>query len=350
MIVTPVRCAVALAAVLATSSCGGGGEAPPAGSRPSSQPAQPTQPAGSTVNTGPNAPARSPNISAALYDPVQTALPVPPAAVDGGATLKNPAPNTIFPLLQVAVGPQFSGDASTTSQGATVNLDGATGRLGLTLNNESLQVIDVTVTADRLNAVGMTVYGVPIPDGRYLQTHRRALDHALYGYWLIFRFRDGGYFDALNGGAWLGGYVATGTVATTGMKTYSGSVDGIYDEEPGYPALLVGDVQVSVDFSTRVVTGTLTKLGLGSDNYIHGPLNDFAFSAILDQPGNTFTAPVRVTTPPGTSSAFSTDASGVISGRLFGPNANEVGAVWTLSDTSHRLVGSFAAAQTSGAN
>jgi hypothetical protein len=346
MVVSPPQGAVALVAVLALASCGGdGGGTAPAASPPVVQ-APP-----STQNTGPNAPARGPNTSAALVDPGQTAFPAPPAAHDGGATLKNPAPSTIFPLLQVAVGPQFGGDALTTSLGATLNLNRETGRFGLTLNNDALQVIDATATTDRRLDNRHTVFGASIPDGRNLQTYRRALDYALYGYWLIFRINEPGYFVSLNGGAWLGGYIPRpGPLATTGVKNYRGNVAGLYDEGAPLMALLVGDVLVSVDFSTRVVTGTLTKLGLGSDEYIHGPLNDFAFSAILDQPGNTFTAPIRVTTPPSTSSAFGTDASGVISGRLFGPNANEVGAVWTLSDASHRLVGSFGAAQASDAN
>jgi hypothetical protein len=345
------RLSSATAAVLTMVSmalvgCGGdGGGTAPAASPPAVQAPPPRS------NTDPNAPARGPNNSAALVDPVQTALPLPPAAIDGGANLKNPSPSTTFPLLQVAVGPQFSGDALTTSQGATLRLNGETGRFGLTLNNETLQVIDATATTDRRLDNGHTVFGVSIPDGRNLQTARCALDHSLYGYWLIFRIDEPGYLVSLNGGAWLGGYIPPpSSLETTGVKNYRGTVTGLYDEGSGLMALLEGEVQVSVDFSTRVVTGTLTKLGLASDEYIHGPLNDFAFSAILDQPGNTFTAPVRITTPPSTLSAFGPDASGIISGRLFGPNANEVGAVWTLSDASHRLVGSFGAAQASDAN
>jgi hypothetical protein len=256
-----------------------------------------------------------------------------------------------FPLLQTAVtissGVGFSGDQPTTRQGATLSFDRASGHYGLTLNNEGLAVVDATATqADHL-VNGFHSFGSPISGGRDLQTYVAALDYSVYGYWLIYRYPLVGGYESTNGGAFLGGLATpAGSIPTNGTAIYAGYVTGLYDESflpAGDTALVVGKVDLSADFGARNVSGRMTNLGIGSDMVAHSPMNDVVFMAAFDPAQNLFSGTTSVATVPAGSSAFAADASGVVQGRFFGPSSNEVGAVWTLSDSVRRIVGSFSA-------
>jgi hypothetical protein len=76
-----------------------------------------------------------------------------------------------------------------------------------------------------------------------------------------------------------------------------------------------------------------------------GPVNDIGFSATIDRNNNLFSGNTSVTSSPGGVYAFGPTASGLINGSFYGPNANEVGAVFNLSEGTRRLIGSFGAKQ-----
>jgi hypothetical protein len=278
---------------------------------------------------------------------VQTANPASPIA-SGGENLANPSSSTTFPLLQtaVAINSGFSGDASVTSQGATLSYDKSSNRYLLTLNDEDVGVVNATATREDHLVNGFHTFGTPISGGRNLQTDVVELTYTSYGYWLIERFPQVGSYEWTNGGAFLGGFVTPpGSIPSTGNATYTGNVTGLYDEAflGGDVALLSGNVSVTIDFSARSVSGQMTNLQLGSDSVRHSAMNDIAFNAAFNPAQNLFNGTTHVTTVPNGSSAFTADATGVIQGRVFGPTADEVGAVWTLSDSVRRLIGSFGA-------
>jgi hypothetical protein len=322
----------AAASLLALAGCGGGGgvnTTPPpiAGPTPTPTPAPtPTPPA----------------TLAPIPAPADTTNPLAPVASAGGPTLANAAADTNFPLLQVAVDGDFAGDVATTSQGATINLDG-NGRRGLTINNEALGVIDATATTERRTVNGYAVFGAPLPGGRNLQVGEGGgLDYTLYGYWLI--MNEPPDVPMQGGGAWLGGFVtAPGAVPTSGGAVFNGAIIGLYEDGYKSAALVGGVVRIDVDFAARSVSGAMTGIGLGSDTFSHGPINDIVFSATIDAGANLFRGTTRVSTVPGGPSAFAADAAGTIAGRFFGPAAQEVGGVWTLSDASHHMIGAFGA-------
>jgi hypothetical protein len=275
-------------------------------------------------------PASSPR--AALVAPVQTINPASPTA-SGGESVANPSSSTTFPLLQTAVtiNSGFSGDATVTSQGATLSYDKASNHYLLTLNNEDVGVANATATREDYLVNGYHTSGTPISGGRNLQTNVVELTYTNFGYWLIERFPQVGTYEWTNGGTFLGGFVTPpGSIPTTGNATYTGSVTGLYDEAflGGDVALLVGNVSVTIDFAARSVNGQMTNLQLGSDLIRHSAMNDIAFNAAFNPAQNMFIGTTQVTTVPNGSSAFTAD---------------EVGAVWTLSDSVHRLIGSFGA-------
>jgi hypothetical protein len=322
---------------LALSACGGG-----SGVASSPPPAPAPAPAPAPTPAPTSAPSSSPTPRASLVAPIQTANPASPIADAGGAGFRNPAANTTFPLLQTAVDADFGGDQATTNQGATLNLDRATNRWGLTLNNETLDIVDATATtADHL-VDGIHEFGAPISGGRNLQVMMKTLDYTVYGYWSIDTEPSNGTSASTNGGAWLGGYLTpSAAIPTSGSATYAGHVTGLYDLGSQSQALIIGDVQINADFGAQSVSGAMTHLQ--ASDILPSALNDIAFSASLDPSRNQFRGTTRVTSMPGGPYTFSANAAGTIAGRFFGPNANEVGGVWTLSDDGHRLIGSFGA-------
>lgn len=333
-------------AAAALSACGGG-----AGGSVASVGTAPPPPARAPAPTPAPTPTPAASLPVALITPVQTSNPATLVATAGGPSIANPPSSVTLSLLQtsVAIKGRFDGDASTAAQGATLNINGATGRYGFTLNNGTLDVVDATATTERYVSGGYFMFGTPISGGRNLQTAANSLDYTTYGYWLIGGPVSSGSFDWTGGGTWLGGYVTPASaIPNSGTASYAGQVTGLYDESgipPGNVALLFGDVRVTADFAARSVSGTMTNLSLGSDWVSHTPLNDLAFAATFDPAANLFTGTTRVTNAPGGASAFSSDASGVVSGRFFGPAASEVGGVFTLADAARRLIGSFGARQ-----
>lgn len=332
---------------LSLSACGG------AGGEVASIPAPPLPaPTPTPTPTPPPSPIPPPVAAVALLAPARTLSPSPPIATAAAPSIAAPVGQVTFPLLQTAVTidyrrrPAFSGDAVTTGQGATLNLDAATGRFGLTINNSDLNIVDATASTDLSIVDGFHRVGTPIPGDRSLWTRISTLDYMAFGSWLLARFPPGEY-EWINGGTFLGGYATpAGAIPTSGTATYTGTVDGLYDESgqpPGDVAILMGDVSVTANFATRDLSGVMSNLRLGSDWVRHGTLNDIAFDARFDPATNMFSGSTRVTTQPGGLTAFAENASGVISGLFFGPSANEVGGVWNLSDHMHRLVGSFGA-------
>jgi hypothetical protein len=271
--------------------------------------------------------------SLGLLAPVQTASPASP--VTGGGM-------TVFPLLMTVVSADFAGDQATTEQGATLSVDSVTGRSALTINNAALGVSNVQGNASASNRP-------PVPNGTLgVYEGPGALAYTRYGAWAIWApntaFR--------NGASWLSGLPSPAAqLPLSGSAAYSGTAEGWVSEYHlctcASAGVFRGDVQVSADFATRAVSGSMTKLDVGTDLFITGPiaLNDIGFAATLDPAQNRFTGTTRVTSNPHGTHALSQNATGTITGQFFGPSAQEVGAVFTLSDGVGRVIGSFGASK-----
>ena len=344
-----VASTLAILAIL--SACGGGGGGgtplasipPPPTATPSPTPT-PIPPPPSGIPTPPPPPAHN------LIAPAQTASPETPTAT-GGASFDSPAAGTIFPLMITAVGPAFSGDSATVNAGAL--LQAGAGQLSLTLNNSELGVNGVRPNSYPYN---QNFYA---PDGRPVIALLGAddnLDYTRYGYWTV-PTAVNPYYDRA-GGAWMGGYATPPSqIPVTGSATYNGRLVGLASS---YPTCgcddfeeFTGNVQMSADFGSRELSGSMTNLrftdSMSSFDLI--PLNDIGFGAAINPAQNMFTGTTwALTVPfnphPTFSYAVNAGATGSISGRFFGPSAQEAGGVWTLSDGLHRLMGSFGVTRT----
>ncbi len=296
---------------------------------------------GGSDGVSPGTPTATVPARADLPVPFQSPLLASPIAVQRGPTLETAPPNTLIPLLQVAVDEDFAGDEITTSQGATLALNVSPGRTAFTLNNTLLDVVDAAFPSSQSR----------IPRDRRLSAGANGMwstnrmQYVLVGGWYITNDpapNQGTSFQ--NGGAFTGGYVSTVDVLRAATPAgYVGKTFGLYEEPVHYFALISGTVRLSVDFAARSVTGVFTDLGIGSDSYPYGPEDDLAFTAVLDLATNRFDGILEPATPRPNPAAR--PARGSISGRIFGPNAEEVGAVWTVTGESRRFIGSLGASR-----
>jgi len=147
-------------------------------------------------------------------------------------------------------------------------------------------------------------------------------------------------------GAFASGYETPASgIPTGGTAVYSGTanVAGIVTIHPGQEqigfASLLGDGSFSADFSNRVITGSFTNIVATSSTHSATPWNDVSITASLAAGTSHFSGSTAVTAAPNAPFAISPTAKGRVDGALYGPSANELGAVWSLSDTTGVAIG-----------
>ena len=101
---------------------------------------------------------------------------------------------------------------------------------------------------------------------------------------------------------------------------------------------LFGDASLQANFGSGSISGDLTNMhsGFGTWNSV---------SLLGNISGGNFTGTSAATSAPGTPGSLSGSATGTFAGMFFGPNAQELGAVWTLYDGSASAVGTIGAAR-----
>jgi hypothetical protein len=125
-------------------------------------------------------------------------------------------------------------------------------------------------------------------------------------------------------------------VPTAGSANYSGGTVGFY-YAPGHAGTattgsLIGQIAISVNFTTGGVSGTVNSVIAD----LKTPWNDLSLSANINRlAGNaSFNGTTGTSGPPADAgtAGFSSAATGQLAGAFFGPNAEEVGGSWTLTD------------------
>ena len=142
---------------------------------------------------------------------------------------------------------------------------------------------------------------------------------------------------------------------TTGTATYTGGAVGYVGQTTGttvsnHAAQFWGSSSVSANFATNALTGSITAINAysvgngGSGQTLLGTINAITLTGTIS--GNGFTGTTAASATAG--SAFNTTgATGSLSGGFYGPTANEVSGIFSLSGgTNHTtLIGSFGAKQ-----
>jgi hypothetical protein len=142
---------------------------------------------------------------------------------------------------------------------------------------------------------------------------------------------------------------ASGTASFSGPGKMNANV---YDSNGRIVAAIGGDAFFSVDFASGNLMGTFTK-NSGSDiNCLPYPFPDVSVKAGIAAGSNQFRGTTAVASQPaipagGTPPAYNlgTSATGSINGAFYGPAAQNLGAVWTLSDGHTSVLGTVGAAR-----
>lgn len=260
----------------------------------------------------------------------------PIVIADGGDT---PAEGTAFPLIQSAIEITETGilaDGDTIDGGAT------------------LTVIDLDTGETELSIPSLGIYAVlaanadsptEIADGFV------ALAGAVGNYLMV-----GSWGAAFDNSATLSFFVTgyrtpTDQLPTSGTASFSGTnnvAGSVLVETTGNAAaggILVGDAAFDVNFSTGAVDGAFTNLIAFGPQGAATDWNDVSVSGTLGSAGgvSTLSGTTAASNAPGTPFALSGGADGHINGGLFGPSAEELGAVWSLADGNGAALGTVAA-------
>jgi len=139
----------------------------------------------------------------------------------------------------------------------------------------------------------------------------------------------------------MGLQTAFAGVPSSGLASYSGDSVGVLFT-PDNSSALWGLANLTANFSTGVVSGGVTNVGAFNGN-AGGTSNDVELSANMLAGSSSFRGTTKAG-PPGNGPSLSATATGTIEGGFFGPNAEELGAVWTLSDGTNAAIGTIGAA------
>ena len=301
----------------------------------------------------------------------------PPATIGAfeAATPGTPAPSTGAAGYQLATGaaPAFTGTGPTAGTvfaltqsslkatftpggaAATVAADSPTDLAGATLTAQATG--PTTAYELKIPNLGVDVVLAPndvsehrLPNGTYayLSTVLTAsganyLDYAVLGAWNLNEATD---TNAANTGFFVAGYqTPPANVPTSGSATYSGT-GNVYGEVfapnasgGSTAAVLKGDGSLTANFTTGGISGALSNLTYGSGV----AWNTVTISGAINAGASTFNGATSTSFAPGTTLSLAATATGVVRGGFYGPTAQQVAAVWTLSDGTRSAVGVFGA-------
>jgi hypothetical protein len=279
--------------------------------------------------------------------PAQIATPdgatFPILSGHGFATWPYPS-NTTFPIMFAGVQQQSNGLA-----GIATNQSGT-----------------VTVTVEGEGAT----YHVVIPSLNVDVTTSCCDEYGLFGaFWM--KYVDLGWWGRLSQesrvtkggesvghpgteGLYLYGYeTAVSALPTTGQADFSGwafvnvyaPVDGhILASDLGNGAIQ-GQASFTVDFASGNMTGAFTKMRIATTTNpaVLLPWNDVSVNASIMAGTNKFSGATAVTSTTENTFSFKGPATGRINGAFYGPAAEQLGAIWTLSDGKLSAVGGVVA-------
>ncbi len=153
----------------------------------------------------------------------------------------------------------------------------------------------------------------------------------------------------------MGYQTPTSAMPTTGSAIYhAGSaaqpvgLGAFFNGNGGPSAALAGQIDITADFAGGTVNGTLTNTvavyGTGTYNsngeiFAKLPWNNVAMTGSIS--GNTISGTSSVTSNPANLTSIGPGATGTIKGGFYGPTADQIGLIWTLSDGKSAALGTI---------
>jgi len=254
--------------------------------------------------------------------------------------------DTSFPVLTSTLeyGPRGL-SAAATAQGATATVTADT----------NYAVVHLVIPAANVDAtLGF--------DGFATQNIPYSLNYVVLGEWLNAASPQGP-----ETASWYAfGYETQPTsMPTTGQATFSGYAQGeVYAPVGGHIlstasvspfVLLDGTARFSADFASGKITGAFTGMTYGDFKQVCDrssctttlgptiPWNDVSVTASIAAGTSRFSGTTAVTSVPQNTFSLSASATGHIDGGFYGPAAENLGAIWTLSDGTKSAIGGVAA-------
>ena len=263
----------------------------------------------------------------------------PQLATSGGPTLDNssgsyPSPNVSFPLITTAL------------QKTSTGLSPAPGDPAATLtilSPSSNNYTSVRLTVPSLGISQSFFFGANLgtPDPE---------DDAIYGLSYVATAGWGLNNTPTNPpstGVYVFGFETpqaamptSGTAVFSGQGLVSATVYKPVGTDIQVSNPIEGNASISANFGSGAVTGSFTKMQTLFDNK---PWNDVTLNANIATGANRFSGTTAVASAPGTPMSLSGSATGSISGAFYGPAAQNLGAVWSLSDGTGSALGTVVA-------
>ena len=151
--------------------------------------------------------------------------------------------------------------------------------------------------------------------------------------------------NLLNGGVYVFGYqTPQAAMPTSGTAVFSGptlATATIY-KTVGTEILTSnasGNASISVNFGSGAINGSFTQMMVTNTEH----WNDVSVTANIAAGSNTFNGTTAAASAPGLPMSLSGSAVGKINGAFFGPAAQQLGAVWSLSDGTGSALGTVVA-------
>ena len=275
-----------------------------------------------------------------------------PGATAGGPDLHG-HPSTTFPLLQSVVTINSAGltaDTATTNAGGTLTFDSGRDTLVLTSNNSAVGISHVSLPEQDwgpLHYTGTT--GTKDITVQMPNPATTGLSWTSYGTWDATTLANNSHTEA----AFVTGYqTPVGAMPGSGMAGYAGSVSGqvIVSRagNPNGPASLPlsGDGIMAAHFDSGNVFGTFSNMFVTAESG-KLPWNSVYLAGSISG-ANMFSGITAAASAPGNAGSLSASATGTFAGTFFGPHADELGAVWSLSDGTGAALGTFGAKKDPG--
>jgi hypothetical protein len=220
-------------------------------------------------------------------------------------------------------------------------------------NTGGTATFELKIPGIGLDAPNLTGNTITLPDGHsagFSMSPIATLNYVKLGTWRYFES------SGVNGyeGAMLTGYqTQAGHVPTSGSASYLGvgspnpssKTGGVTGQvwvpsgggNPIQGGGVSGSASLNVNFATGAVDGQLSNMQVGGNAVGSLPWNTINLTGTMSgsgMSGTTSTSGPPVSAPGYFPQGFSSAATGTFKGALFGPNADEVGAVWTLSEST----------------
>ncbi|MGH6828381.1 MAG: transferrin-binding protein-like solute binding protein, partial [Rhizomicrobium sp.] len=195
-----------------------------------------------------------------------------------------------------------------------------------------LKIPDLGVDATPLQGNGATV---TLSDGRSLVLSVLNLNYSLFGAWSLSPQAVGGSASTANLGIGISGYQTPAAAVPTGTATYASGSGGVagFAATPAGTGSLSGQASIGVNFSTGAVSGSLTGMTVTPAGGSAAAWNSVSLNGSLSGSSLSGTTAASGAAPGGTM-AFDASSTGTFNGALFGPNGQELGAVWSLHDAT----------------